>query len=100
MTSLNSLLDDEVGEHRNAALAPHQIRAASAPHLPLSQLANSQVPMTAGNFNDLDSLLENLGSPPVFELGKPLPSERYLPKIRAGSCPESHNRALLDDSAD
>jgi hypothetical protein len=50
----------------------------------------------SGNFKDLESLLDQLGAPPVFELGKPLPNEKFMPR-RAGSCPAAHNRALLDD---
>ena len=53
-----------------------------------------------GNFNDLESLLEQLGAPPVFELGNPLPQERFMPKGRIGDCPASHNRALLDQGDD
>jgi len=53
----------------------------------------------AGNFHYLDRLLAELGSPPVFRLGHPLPQDRYLPR-RAGSCPETHNRALLPEDAD
>jgi hypothetical protein len=50
-----------------------------------------------GNFHDLEQLLEQLGSPPLIELGKPTPDGRYLPKSRVGSCPAAHNRALLGD---
>jgi len=54
----------------------------------------------AGNFHDLEQLLDHLGSPPLFELGKPAPDEKYLPKPRVGSCPASHNRALLGEELD
>jgi len=50
-----------------------------------------------GNFHDLDQLLEQLGSPPLFELGKPAPDDKYLPRRRAGSCPAAHNRALTGE---
>lgn len=53
-----------------------------------------------GNFKDLDSLIEQLGAPPVFELGKPLPDEKFMLKLRVGNCPASHNRALLDEDVD
>jgi hypothetical protein len=42
-------------------------------------------------------LLEQLGSPPLIELGKPAPDERHLPKRRVGSNPAAHNRALLGE---
>jgi len=57
-------------------------------------------PRSNGNFKDLDILLEQLGAPPVFELGKPLPQQKFLLKMRVGSCPAAHNRALLDAEAD
>jgi hypothetical protein len=81
------------------ALKPHQLEAAAAPHMPLKQLARqSAAPRDpSGNFNDLDFLLQQLGAPPVFELGKPLPQEKFLLRMRVGSCPAAHNRALLDD---
>jgi hypothetical protein len=75
-------------------LEPHQLHAAAAPQIPLKQLA------TAGNFHDLDSLLEHLGDPPIFQLGHPLPSERFIPKPRAGSCPATHNDVLLREGGD
>jgi hypothetical protein len=77
-------------------LKRHQLKAAAAPHLPLKDLVN-EAPQSSGNFKDLESLLEQLGSSPVFELGKPLPEERFMPKPRVGDCHASHNRALLDD---
>jgi hypothetical protein len=54
-------------------------------------------PAPAGNFNDFVSLFEQLESPPVFELGKPGPLEKYIPKPRVGSCPAAHNRALIGE---
>jgi hypothetical protein len=45
-------------------------------------------------------LLEQLGAPPVFELGKPLPQGKFLLRMRVGSCPAAHNRALLDEKSD
>ena len=81
-------------------LEPHQLRAAAAPHLPIRELAKEAPPQpTIGTFKDLESLLEQLGSPPVFELGNPLPQDRFMPKRRIGDCPASHNRALLDEGA-
>lgn len=50
-----------------------------------------------GSFQDFDLLLEQLGSEPLIELGKPLPNEKYLPKARAGTCPVAHNRALIGE---
>jgi hypothetical protein len=54
-------------------------------------------PRPDGNFKDLESLLEQLGAPPVFELGNPLPQEKFMPKPRVGDCHASHNRFLLDE---
>lgn len=51
-----------------------------------------------GNFKDLERLLEQLGSPPVFELGSPLPQEKFMPKRRIGECHASHNRALFGET--
>ena len=54
-------------------------------------------PNSGGSFRqDLERLLEQLDAPPVFQLGHPLPSDKYLPKKVVGRCPASHNRALLD----
>jgi hypothetical protein len=55
--------------------------------------------LAGGNFEDLERLLEQLGAPPVFELGKPLPDERFMLRTRVGTCPAAHNRALLDEDA-
>lgn len=77
--------DDRAAAHH---LEPHQVKAAAAPHLSITELAQ-------GSFKDLESLFEQLGDAPVIELGKPAPEDRYLPKPRAGGCPSSHNRALL-----
>jgi hypothetical protein len=74
-------------------LEPHQVRAAVSPAISLKQLAS-------GNFHDLDSLLEHLGDPPIFQLGHPLPNERFIPKPRAGSCPAAHNDALVGEPSD
>jgi hypothetical protein len=76
-------------------LEPQQLRAVAAPDLPLSELAEVQpLSSSAGNFDDLEELIEQLGAAPLFELGKPLPNPKFLP--RAGTCPATHNRALLD----
>lgn len=53
-------------------------------------------PLPAGNFSDFASLFKQLESTPVFELGKPAPEEKYLPR-KVGSCPAAHNRALFGD---
>jgi len=74
-------------------LEAHQLHAAAAPEIPLKRLA-------AGNFDDLDSLLEHLGDAPMFRLGYPLPDERFLPKPKAGSCPATHNELLLRNTDD
>ena len=53
-----------------------------------------------GSFADLESLLEELGKPPVLELGKPLPSDKYLPKPKPSLTPAHINRLLLDQGRD
>jgi hypothetical protein len=79
-------------------LEPPQLMAAAAPYLPLKQLAREAAhPASSGNFKDLESLLDQLGSPPLFELGNPLPNAKFLPKRGLGDCPAAHNRALLDE---
>jgi hypothetical protein len=83
---------------RGHGLKPHQLMAVAAPHLSLKLLAGRHAaPDSTGNFQDFDSLFKQLGTPPVFELGKPLPKARFMPKRCVGSCPAAHNRALLDD---
>lgn len=52
---------------------------------------------STGNFKDLETLLEQFASAPIFELGKPLPDDKFLPGTRAGSCPAAHNRALIGE---
>jgi hypothetical protein len=74
-------------------LKPHQAHAAGSRGLPLKQAA-------AGNFHDFDRLLEHLGDPPIFQLGHPLPNERFMPKPRAGNCPVTHNDLLLRNADD
>lgn len=82
-------------------LQRHQLKAAAAPAIPLRELVEKAGgPQLSGNFADLESLLEELGAAPVFELGNPLPQEKFMPRPRVGDCPASHNRALLDDDAD
>jgi hypothetical protein len=84
-----------------AGFKAHHLKAAASPSLPLRQLALEEPPPDlSGNFKDLESLLDQLGSAPVFELGKPLPNDRYMPRPRVGKCPAAHNRALLDENAD
>lgn len=86
---------------RSTGLQRHQVKAAAAPAIPLKELAgNPPAAQTIGNFADLEGLLEQLGVPPVFELGNPLPEEKFMPQRRVGDCPASHNRALLDEDAD
>jgi hypothetical protein len=50
-----------------------------------------------GSFQDLDRLLAELDKPPIMELGKPAPDEKFLPHS-AVSCPAAHNRVLLDEA--
>jgi len=93
--------DWKSGEEQRAAahhLEPHQVEAAAAPSVHSRKPAGVASSSTAGgNFKDLDQLIEQLGSPPVFELGKPEPQDKYIPRSRAGSCPAAHNQALLGD---
>jgi len=80
------------------SLEPHQLKAAAAPNLPIRELTKETgASESSGNFKDLESLLEQLGAPPVFELGNPLPQEKFMPKQRIGDCHASHNRFLLDE---
>ena len=82
-------------------LQRHQLKAVAAPAIPLRELVEDVCAVQpSGNFADLEGLLGQLGAPPVFELGNPLPEEKFMPKPRVGDCPASHNRALLDDDAD
>jgi len=88
-------------EGRRKGLQRHQLKAAAAPGIPLSELAKeAAAPQSSGNFKDLESLLEQLGALPVFELGNPLPQEKFMPKPRVGDCHASHNCALLDEGSD
>lgn len=96
---------DDPGRPARGRVEAHQLKAAAAPHLSIRQLAGEEgltdpLMDASGNFADFDSLLEQLGSPPVYELGNPKPDERYLPRRRVGDCPASHNRALLDEDGD
>ena len=52
-----------------------------------------------GSFHDLERLIAELDKPPIIELGKPEPQEKFLPKdvVR---CPAQHNRVLLDADDD
>ena len=89
------------GRPHEHGLKEHQLRAAASPAIPLRKLAGEDRAVgSAGNFSDLESLLDQLGHPPVFELGKPLPNDKYLPRRGLSTCPAAHNRALLDDGAD
>lgn len=97
MAKLNSWRLDEGEEDSAPALAAHQLTAAAAPHLPLERLASDDAVAAAGNFHDLEELLEQLGSAPLFRLGNPLPDDKHLPRHGLASCPAAHNRALLDE---
>lgn len=93
---------DDCEAPRPDGLQRHQLKAAAAPGTPLKDLIEdpcAPAPQPSGNFADLESLLEQLGAPPVFELGNPLPEEKFMPKPRVGDCPASHNRALLDEDS-
>ena len=97
MAGFDSWVKDECGESSPEGMLPHQLIAAAEPGLPVRQLAEQEQPAgAAGNFHDFQSLFDQLGSPPVFELGKPVPKREFLSRMRAGSCPAAHNRALLD----
>lgn len=101
MAGFDTWVKDETagGSGEAAGLQPHQLIAAAAPHLRASQLAEQEQPArAAGNFHDFQTLLDQLGTAPVFELGKPLPKEEFLSRMRIGSCPAAHNRALLDEA--
>jgi hypothetical protein len=74
------------------AISPHQLAATAEPGQPLRELV--------GNFRQLEALFEQLGSPAVIELGKPLPNGKYMPRHRAGTCPAAHNRALLGEPSE
>ena len=75
--------DDDPSLH---SLPEHQRAAAVSPHTSLSDLV--------GNFTDMQSVFDRLGEPNLIELGKPLPRKKFLPRNRAGSCPEAHNTGL------
>ena len=116
MTGMEKWTRDRKVRPRGRGLQPHQQRATAAPHMPFKQLADeddgAHAPenrsathrpaknRSAGNFHDLDQLIEQLSSPPVFELGTPLPNEKFLPQQGLSNCPAAHNRALLDEDAD
>jgi hypothetical protein len=97
MAGLGSWDIDDREEGPPTGLQAHQLKAAAAPDIPLKQLAREDL---SGNFKDLEGLLEQLGSAPLFELGKPLPNQKFMPRRRVGKCPAAHNRALLDEDAD
>lgn len=98
MAGLNSWVIDEVERVSPRGMQPHQIKAVAAPYLPFRRLIEDETgSISPGNFQDLESLLDQLASPPVFELGKPPIKKKFMPKPRVGSCPASHNRALLDE---
>ena len=91
-------------DKHEAAITAHQAAAAAAPHRPVRELVDTaaRAPRsgaTRGNFQDFDLLFEQLAAPPVMELGKPAPDDRFLPKSRVGSCEASHNRELLGDGS-
>ena len=53
-----------------------------------------------GNFSDLERLLAELDRPPIIELGKPAPDEKFVPARRVARCPAEHNRLLLGELDD
>ncbi len=56
---------------------------------------------SAGNFREgLDWLLDELSKPPIIELGKPEPQQKYLPNHCAARCPAAHNDFLLDKASE
>src|SRR5438132_3829958 len=75
-----------------------QRRRASGAKLSARSASKRARPEPRGSFADLEALLEELGKPPVLELGKPLPSDKYLPKRKPGLTPAQVNRLLLDHS--
>jgi hypothetical protein len=87
LVPISTLSDDR--DKSEAAISPQQCAAVGAPDRRTSDLL--------GNFGDLESLFEQLASPPVYELGKPLPKSKYMPRKRVGSCPAAHNRALFGE---
>lgn len=96
-----------------AGVSLHQLAAAADPGRSIRELAEGteaeESPKHAGasgrprvrksrgpgSFQDFDLLFDQLRNAPPIELGKPPPKDRHLPKPRIGSCPASHNRALL-----
>ena len=72
-----------------AGIPPIQIVAATKPDQSTSELV--------GSFRDFESLFDQLGRPPVIELGKPEPDEKYLPSRSASCCPAEHNRLLIGE---
>jgi hypothetical protein len=94
MTGHASWTIDDTGATSGCSIEPHQLSAAADPHRPTKELVQAE---TTGNFRDLESLLDQLGSAPIIELGKPLPFEKFLPKCRLGDCHASHNRALFGE---
>lgn len=83
---VSSLADE--GERLVPAIPQHQVAAAAAPHRRTSELL--------GSFRDFETLFDQLGQPVLIELGKPLPTDKHLPRSSAISCPAEHNRLLLD----
>lgn len=93
------------GHALHSGISTHQAAAAADPRQSVHDLIDltaepeSKTTGSRGNFSDFDLLFEQLAAPPVMELGKPAPEERYIPKPRAGSCHAAHNRELLGDEA-
>lgn len=105
MASFDDWKLDDAQRPPPRSVQEHELKAAAAPHLSIRHLAGEEGQTDAGsglngNFNDFDPLLEQLGDPPIFELGKPAPQERHVPKPRVGACPAAHNRALFEESGD
>ena len=81
----------EHDDPKMVAIEAHQLALAASPE----RATRDQL----GNFSDFEKLFEQLGQPPVMELGNPLPKKKYLPKKRVGNCAAAHNRELLGEEA-
>lgn len=85
---------DSVERAAGCALEEHQLAAVVDPRLPIQSIAADD---QNGSFQDLERLIDQLGTAPIFELGKPLPLGKFQSRERAGSCHASHNRALFGE---
>jgi hypothetical protein len=96
MTSRKRRTSETHGRPHLAGLQPPGLGGAAGSGTGPKQCRGHKPLAGTGNFQDLENLLDNLWAAPVFELGKPLPNERFMPQRPVGSCPAAHNRALLD----